>query len=125
MTYHRIEVEMGEDLGHFEVDTERDKIIFSSPVLDEIEYMPPSVTSYMSRVEREGDLRRCHLSLEHAEQQKAIFLRGAWKFSDMEADQFDSLLIALKETAEEIKGDLYAACCKDLIYVVAHHAYSR
>lgn len=123
MKDNKIAVQMGEEEGFFLVDEVKDEITFETCVLDQIDYMPPSVTSYLRGVEAEGYLKTRQLYLDYNASQKKIFLRGKWIFSGMGADQFDALLISLEEISAEIKMDLYKSCCKDLIYVVAHKAY--
>lgn len=117
-------IDVGEERGDFFVDEAKDEIIFTTPVLEEIGYMPPSVSSYLRRAESEGYLRAKRLFLDYEEEEGRIYLRGKWVFSKLGAEHFDGLIQLLQEVAADVKIDLYKACCKDLLYVVAHKAYT-
>lgn len=123
MIDNKIMVLMGEEEGHFIVDESRDVITFETPVLEEIEYIPPGVKAYIKSTQSEGFLASRQLYLDYQVAEKKIFLKGSWIFSEMEAGVFDGLITSLQEISSDIKVDLYKVCCKDLIYVVAHKAY--
>ena len=125
MIDNKIMVVMGEDPGYFTVDEAEDKITFETPVLEEIEYLPPGVTAYLKAMQAEGYLASRQLYLDYQISKKKIFLRGSWIFSQMGAEVFDGLIMSLQEISSDIKVDLYKVCCKDLLYVVAHKAYQR
>lgn len=118
-----VSIDIGEERGDFYVDEQIDEISFTTPVLEEVGYMPPSVTSYLRRTEQEGYLAAKRLFLDYVEGDGKVYLRGSWSFSKMGADDFDGLIEFLREVAADVKVDLYKACCKDLLYVVAHKAY--
>jgi len=118
-----VSIDIGEERGDFFVDEQIDEITFVTPVLEEISYMPPSVTSYLRRAKNEGYLAAKKLFLDYVAEEGMIYLRGSWVFSKMGAEHFDGLIQLLQEVAADVKVDLYKACCKDLLYVVAHKAY--
>lgn len=118
-----VTIDIGEERGDFFVDEDNDEMTFTTPVLEEIGYMPPSVTSYLQRAKDEGYLAAKRLFLDYVKEDEKIYLRGTWSFSQMGADHFDGLIQLLQEVAADVKVDLYKSCCKDLLYVVAHKAY--
>ena len=125
MIDNKIMVVMGEEAGYFTVDEAGDEITFETPVLEEIEYLPPGVTAYLKSAQAEGYLASRQLYLDHQVSEQKIFLKGSWVFSQMGAEVFDGLITSLQEISSDVKVDLYKVCCKDLLYVVAHKAYQR
>jgi len=115
-------IEIGNEKGIFTVYEERDAFTFETPVLEHVEYIPPSVKKYVAEANQDRYLSAQGLFIDFEDH--TFYLRGSWDFSSIGAEEFDRLLIFLQENALEIKESLYKACSKDLVYMVANKAYA-
>ncbi len=116
-------IEMGEEKGIFTVHDERDALTFETPVLEQVEYISPSVKEYVAQANKDRYLSAQGLFIDFED--NTFYLRGSWDFLGIGAEEFDRLLIFLQENASEIKEALYKACCQDLVYMVANKAYAQ
>ena len=115
----KVIIPVQEEKGSF-VKEDEDLLIFSTPVLESVEYIPPTLDHYVEKMLDDPYMQNAHLFILFDEEKKSLFLEGIWDMSLMQPGDLTKLISQVREIALEVKGDIYKALCQDLVYVLAN-----
>lgn len=116
-------IQIGQEQGYFKVHEKTDGLSFETPVLEHVDCVSPGVRKYIDTFNEDPYMLRQSLFID--EENGALLLRGSWDFSRCGAELFDRIIVFVKETAEEVKRQLYKTLCQDLVYLVANTSYAQ
>lgn len=113
-----LSIPIQEEVGIFSREDEN-LLVFATPVLDQVSYIPPSLGKYIARTLKDEHMQKKHLFVIFDEDQQTFFLEGIWDLGSLDTDKFNYLINDIRELAYEVKQDIYKTLCIDLVYAVA------
>lgn len=116
-------IQIGQEQGRFDVHKDTDGLSFETPVLEHVDYISPGVRECIDSFNEDPYFARQSLFID--EEGDTLYLRGSWDFSSCGAEIFDRIILFVRETAEEVKKELYKALCQDLVYLIANTSYAQ
>ena len=119
-----VQVPIEEEEGSFQMEDDN-LLIFSTPVLEEVDYIPPSLREYVQKSLQDPYLQSRHLFILFDEEKRAFFLEGIWEFETLDHTSLNALYEEIRESASDIKLAIYKALCKDLVFVLAKEARNK